>query len=120
MKLCINCKSEIEENTKYCPICGKEQESIQENDNKNNTSNSNLENQKVPGWLTVLIIIFFIGFFYMITMGHSESSNNNNEDTTSKYDTARVYNIGDTLDCPNFDVTIDITSKRCYINQRKM
>ena len=40
------------------------------------------------------------GFFMLCALGSSSID-------SSDYDTDRIYNIGDTLNCPSFDVTID-------------
>ena len=49
----------------------------------------------------ILLFVLCGGAFMLFAMGSSS------EVDSSKYDTSKTYNIGDTLDCPAFDITVD-------------
>lgn len=49
----------------------------------------------------VLLLILCGFFFMMFALGSSS------EVDSSNYDTDKIYSIGETLDCPAFDITVD-------------
>lgn len=49
----------------------------------------------------LLLFVLCGGFFMMFALGSSS------EVDSSDYNTDKIYSIGETLDCPEFDITID-------------
>ena len=49
----------------------------------------------------LLLFVLCGGFFMMCALGST------NETDSSDYDTAKVYNVGETLNCPSFDIVVD-------------
>lgn len=50
--------------------------------------------------LNIIMLIMCSGIFMLFALGSSDVD-------SSKYDTDKVYNVGDTLDCPSYDITVD-------------
>lgn len=107
MKLCINCKSEIAQESKFCPICGSEQSSLKESSQNIKQTNINSSNQNVPRWLLILIVVLIVGTIFIGFNSSNKLDNAEKETSPPKYDTSKIYNMGETLNCPNFDITID-------------
>lgn len=91
---CSECGKEYSSNADKCPNCGNPTKG-----KKNNRSN----NQAVGGLISSLLGLAAIGFIIYFIVGVVMKSNVDG----SKYDTKKIYKVGDTLDCPDFDVTID-------------
>ena len=61
----------------------------------------------------LLLFVLCGGFFMTCALGST------NEVDSSNYDTAKVYSVGETLNCPSFDITVDsvqIKGKGTYID----
>jgi hypothetical protein len=90
---CNECGNEYSSNANECPKCG----------NPTGGKKSNTNNQTVSGLISSLLGLVIIGGIIYFIVGVVMKSNVDG----SKYDTKKTYHVGDTLDCPDFDVTID-------------
>ncbi len=109
MKQCNNCKSEIKEDAKFCTICGQQQSPMVQSTTIQNAyqNNPNAMNQKVPSWVLILIVILFVGAIFLSINSSSFSSDSEKEDEISKYNTNKLYSVGETLKCPSFEITVN-------------
>lgn len=97
-KYCSNCGSEVNETASYCLKCGKELNNnsrhYQETKNKNSFS------------IGRVILGVFVGLFLIgLWVGNGTSSNSSS--STRKENTNKIYNVGDTVTCRDFDVTLN-------------
>ena len=94
-KICQKCGKELEDNKPYCPNCGApvsgEAKSVNSINNKKNNSA-----------VTILVTVFFILIFSFV---YSEFVVNNLDN--SNYDTTKVYEMGETFKCQNFEITVN-------------
>lgn len=94
---CVECGKEYSDKASACPNCG----------NPSGSSNSSSRNNKNVGGIVAVILslVIFGGLFYFFytKIGSLFESSIDG----SKYDTSTVYNVGDTLICPNFEITIN-------------
>ena len=94
---CPECGKEYSNNADSCPNCGNPTNGKIV---KNNTNSSN--NNFVSSIISLIIVI--VGGIYLYP---KIASFFNKTSSNSDYDTDRIYKIGETLDCPSFDITID-------------
>ena len=83
-KKCLYCKSDIDKDASICPNCKKKQKG-------KSTTKDNI----------IIIIVIIISICVLASL-YSPSE----KETKPKYDTEKVYNVGDTLICPNFEIVV--------------
>ncbi len=98
-KYCSSCGNPIEDSYKMCPNCGR---NLKNDDNQNKKKNNEATTKVIS---SIISICIFIGLFYFIYSKLSGLFDSTVDKT--QYNTDTVYNIGDTLVCPNFEVKID-------------
>lgn len=96
-KYCSNCGSEVNENASYCLKCGKELNNYSRPYQKQKNNNSFSFGRVILG---VFVGLFLIGLW--VGNGSNSDSSSDEKESTNK-----VYNVGDTVTCGNFDVTLN-------------
>ena len=94
MAYCQKCGTEVKEEYNLCPNCGNNLKQIIPQ--KTSSSNNKLNSQTSA--VVIIIMIVFIIPFILLDDNSSESN---------EYDTSKIYNVGEKLTCPYFDVTVD-------------
>lgn len=101
---CTECGKEYSDNASNCPNCGNPtngSNGLPNNSRSNKTSN-NVVVSFIASLLSLVIVVGVGVFVYTQVKTVFKSKVD-----SSKYDTNKVYSVGDTLNCPNFDITID-------------
>lgn len=94
---CNKCGNKIKKNYNVCPNCGTK---VVTSDNEQLQDNSkNVVPIAIFVTCTVILIIYFCnnGFENLFNIIKN----------TPDYNTQKIYNLGETLHCPNFDVIVN-------------
>lgn len=100
---CEECGKEYSSNANACPNCGNPTNSeIIKVTNNNIKGKKNIVSIIVCILLLIVVFICTTGLVISIIVDYV---NDKNEE--KKYDTDKVYNVGDMLECPNFNVKVE-------------
>lgn len=113
MKYCPNCGKEINETFNVCPFCGTniknsnqtqnttiKTQNVSVQANNVNTNNKRKTNGCLISIITILLILGMVGYF-------ADKYDVTTESEETKYNTSKVYSVGELLSCPDFDITVD-------------